>query len=247
MTAGRGMPRALRATLAALALCLVAFCGWSAWEYSRGEDPLAFLGTSAFQTVADEGEGAPSIGPSPSEGDGQAQPAETPGSEGDADGTDADGTEAADEGDEAPSQAPAATGSGSGAATGSGSGGGAPAATGTATGDPAPSGASRPARITVTIVVDGTSAGANASSATLSLEQGSTVYDALASSGVAFDARQTGYGMYVSSIAGLAEKEHGGMSGWMYSVNGATPDVACSSYVLSDGDSIYWWYANVES
>ena len=244
------MPRALRATLAALALCLVAFCGWSAWEYSRGEDPLAFLGTSAFQTVADEGEGVPSVELSPSEGDGQAQPAEASAPEGGDDGTDAD-----DQGGDAASQAPAATGSGSGtdvggdsgSGSGSGSGGGAPAVTGTTRGDPAPSGTSRPARLTVTIVVDGTSAGANSSSATLSLEQGSTVYDALASSGVAFDAKQTGYGMYVSSIAGLAEKEHGGMSGWMYSVNGATPDVACSSYVLSDGDSIYWWYANVES
>ena len=94
--------------------------------------------------------------------------------------------------------------------------------------------------------VDGSSAGAGSSSATLTLPAGATVYDALASCGVSFNAKATGYGMYVSSIAGLAEKEHGGMSGWMYSVNGSTANIACSSYVLSGGESIYWWYANVE-
>ena len=99
------------------------------------------------------------------------------------------------------------------------------------------------ATVTVSITVDGSSAGAGSSSATLVLPAGATVYDALASCGVSFNAKATGYGMYVSSIAGLAEKEHGGMSGWMYSVNGSTANIACSSYVLSGGESIYWWYA----
>ncbi len=100
--------------------------------------------------------------------------------------------------------------------------------------------------ITVSITVDGSAAGAGSSSATLTLSAGATVYDALADCGVSFNAQVTGYGMYVSSIGGLAEKEHGGMSGWMYSVDGVTPNVACSSYTLSGGESIYWWYANVE-
>lgn len=43
-------------------------------------------------------------------------------------------------------------------------------------------------------------------------------------------------------IGGLAEKEHGGHSGWMYSVNGAVPMTACSNYVLSNGDSVSWYY-----
>lgn len=100
--------------------------------------------------------------------------------------------------------------------------------------------------VTVTITVDGSAAGAGSSSATLTLEPGATVYEAIANCGVSINAKSTGYGMYVSSIAGLAEKDHGSMSGWMYSVNGVTAGVSCSSYVLSDGDSIYWWYANVE-
>lgn len=129
------------------------------------------------------------------------------------------------------------TGSGSGA-----SGSGASSNSGTG----ALSSAGQADTITVSITVDGSSAGAGSSSATLSLPAGATVYDALASCGVSFNASVTGYGMYVSSIGGLAEKDHGGMSGWMYSVDGVTPNVACSSYTLSGGESIYWWYANVE-
>ena len=48
--------------------------------------------------------------------------------------------------------------------------------------------------------------------------------------------------MYVSSINGLAEKEHGASSGWMYAVNGKLPNMACSAYKLVDGDSIQWRY-----
>lgn len=100
--------------------------------------------------------------------------------------------------------------------------------------------------ITVYITVDGSAAGAGSSSATLGLSAGATVYDALAASGVGFNSAMTGYGMYVSSIGGLAEKEHGGMSGWVYAVNGVEPNTACSNYVLHDGDSVYWSYVNVE-
>ena len=56
------------------------------------------------------------------------------------------------------------------------------------------------------------------------------------------NARGTSYGTYVAAIGGLAEKEHGGTSGWMYSVNGVTPNTACSNYVLSNGDSVVWYY-----
>ena len=51
--------------------------------------------------------------------------------------------------------------------------------------------------------------------------------------------------LYVSSIGGLAEKEHGAMSGWVYAVNGYEPNTACSNYELRDGDSLVWTYVNV--
>ncbi len=152
--------------------------------------------------------------------------------EGDGDGASSDSGGSSDGGN--------GGGSGSGASSGAASDPG----SGSQAGDEGSS--SRAGVITVSITVDGSSAGAGSSSATLELSEGATVYDALAASGVDFNAKSTVYGLYVNSIAGLAEKDHGSMSGWMYSVNGATAGVACSSYVLSDGDSIYWWYANVE-
>lgn len=236
--------RVLRPVLAVLVACVIAFCGWSAHEYAQGKDPLALLGGDAFQTVAADDASSPSIELSSSEADsGDEVAAEDAASE------EAVQQEEASAG-EKDSASGAVTSSNSEANSSSGltssgkSGTDSPSGSGSGGASPAPS-PSRPARVTVYITVDGSAAGAGASSATLALEPGATAYDALASSGVSFNAKQTGYGMYVSSIAGLAEKEHGGMSGWMYSVNNVTPNVACSSYELSDGDSVYWWYANV--
>lgn len=96
--------------------------------------------------------------------------------------------------------------------------------------------------ITVSITVDASIVGAGSSSASVSLDQGATVYDALKATGVSMNASNTQYGIYVSSIGGLAEKEHGATSGWMYSVNGVTPMTACSNYKLSNGDRIIWYY-----
>lgn len=100
--------------------------------------------------------------------------------------------------------------------------------------------------ITVSITVDGSAAGAGASSATVSLAAGSSVYDALVKTGISISASGSPYGMYVSAIGGLAERQHGPMSGWVFSVNGVEPGVACSAYTLSAGDSIVWTYVNVE-
>lgn len=77
---------------------------------------------------------------------------------------------------------------------------------------------------------------------TFTFNQGATVYDALCACGLSMNASNTGYGIYVRAIGGLAEKEHGGHSGWMYSVNGAVPMTACSNYVLLNGDSVSWYY-----
>ncbi len=72
--------------------------------------------------------------------------------------------------------------------------------------------------------------------------QGATAYDALCACGLSVNASQTQYGIYVAAIGGLAEKEHGGQSGWMYSVNGNVYMTACSNYKLSDGDVVSWYY-----
>ena len=105
-------------------------------------------------------------------------------------------------------------------------------------------GASAPAgTVTVYVSVSSSAVGNPVSGGgTFTFNQGATVYDALCACGLSMNASNTGYGIYVSAIGGLAEKEHGGHSGWMYSVNGAVPMTACSNYVLSNGDSVSWYY-----
>ena len=70
-----------------------------------------------------------------------------------------------------------------------------------------------------------------------------TAYDALVETGVSYNATTSAFGMYVTAIAGLAEKDHGPQSGWKYSVNGAVPQTSASSYVLQPGDVVRWFYA----
>lgn len=105
-------------------------------------------------------------------------------------------------------------------------------------------GTSAPAgTVTVYISVSSSAVGNPVSGGgTFTFNQGATVYDALCACGLSMNASNTGYGIYVSAIGGLAEKEHGGHSGWMYSVNGAVPMTACSNYVLLNGDSVSWYY-----
>ena len=97
--------------------------------------------------------------------------------------------------------------------------------------------------ITVSVSVTSSAVGNPVSAGgSYTFQQGATAYDALCALGLSINAHGSQYGTYVAAIGGLAEKEHGGSSGWMYSVNGSTPMTACSNYVLSNGDSVVWYY-----
>lgn len=97
--------------------------------------------------------------------------------------------------------------------------------------------------VTVTVSVTSSVVGNPVSSGgTFTFNEGATVYDALCALGLSVNAHGSSYGTYVAAIGGLAEKEHGSTSGWMYSVNGVTPMTACSNYVLSNGDNVVWYY-----
>lgn len=69
-----------------------------------------------------------------------------------------------------------------------------------------------------------------------------TAYDALLATGLDVVSSDSAYGEYVSSIDGLAEKQHGDMSGWGFMVNGEYPTESASSCVLNDGDTVTWTY-----
>ena len=137
----------------------------------------------------------------------------------------------------------AGSGSSSSSSGASSSSSGSSSSSSSASGSSQP-GTSAPAgTVTVYVSVSSSAVGNPVSGGgTFTFNQGATVYDALCACGLSMNASNTGYGIYVSAIGGLAEKEHGGHSGWMYSVNGAVPMTACSNYVLSNGDSVSWYY-----
>lgn len=143
------------------------------------------------------------------------------------------------------SSSPSNAGSGSS----SSSSGASSSSSGSSSSNSSPGGSSQPGTsapagtVTVYVSVSSSAVGNPVSGGgTFTFNQGATVYDALCACGLSMNASNTGYGIYVSAIGGLAEKEHGGHSGWMYSVNGAVPMTACSNYVLSNGDSVSWYY-----
>lgn len=152
-----------------------------------------------------------------------------------------DSSESSDSGSSSSSGGSSSSNAGSGSSSSSS---GASSNSSSSAGGSSQPGTSAPAgTVTVYVSVSSSAVGNPVSGGgTFTFNQGATVYDALCACGLSMNASNTGYGIYVSAIGGLAEKEHGGHSGWMYSVNGAVPMTACSNYVLSNGDSVSWYY-----
>ncbi|MEG1906898.1 MAG: DUF4430 domain-containing protein [Gordonibacter sp.] len=97
--------------------------------------------------------------------------------------------------------------------------------------------------VTVSISVSSSAVGNPVSGGTTAtFAKGSTVYDALMACGLSVNATPSSFGTYVNAIGGLAQFDHGGGSGWVYTVNGQTINVACSSQVLQNGDTVSWFY-----
>ncbi len=177
-------------------------------------------------------------------------------------GTPADGNEAGKESNEGDSSSqdnansgdsPSNSGSSNGNSSGSGSsssqGGNSSSGSGqsgnSSSGDGSSSsqGSTDSSTVTVSVSVSSSAADGRVSgSATPTFEKGATAYDALCATGLSVTSKNSQYGIYVSAIGGLAEKEFGGSSGWMYSVNGSAPNISCGKYALKDGDRVSWYY-----
>lgn len=56
--------------------------------------------------------------------------------------------------------------------------------------------------------------------------------------------KTTGFGnvQYFSSIDSYAERDYGPMSGWLYYINGESPNVGCGQYILQPNDTLAWVY-----
>ena len=123
------------------------------------------------------------------------------------------------------------------------SSGGASASNGGTASSGGQGGTREPSYVTVTVSVTSSAVGNPVSAGgTYTFNEGATFYDALCALGLSVNAHGSSYGTYAAAIGGLAEKQYGGTSGWMYSVNGSTPMTACSNYVLSNGDNVVWYY-----
>lgn len=81
---------------------------------------------------------------------------------------------------------------------------------------------------------------------TFTIGEGDTVYDILLEASKTYsihiDNRGGEHSAYISGIQYLYEFDYGGLSGWMYRVNGEFPEVGCQGCRLSGGDRIEWLY-----
>lgn len=78
------------------------------------------------------------------------------------------------------------------------------------------------------------------------VKKGSTAYELLKQAcdkqNIALNAESTVYGTYVAGINNLDEFDCGKESGWLYYVNGKTPNVSCGKYTLLNGDKVVFSY-----
>lgn len=82
----------------------------------------------------------------------------------------------------------------------------------------------------------------------IKVKKGASVYDVLVTAckekNIAYDATYSAIynSSYVKGIGYLYEKMAGDMSGWLYLVDGKTPNVGASAYRINGGEQIEWMY-----
>lgn len=80
----------------------------------------------------------------------------------------------------------------------------------------------------------------------MTVSKGDTVYDVLkeacSENGIRLTASNSTFGIYVSGINNIDEKDCGKNSGWTYWVNDNMPMVTCGKYTVNNGDEIKFSY-----
>ena len=84
----------------------------------------------------------------------------------------------------------------------------------------------------------------------IEVNSSSTAYSVLRElakqNGKSISTKGFGSTVYVSGIDGLKEFDHGPSSGWMYKVNGIPPNIGAGAYKVKAGDTVIWYYVNIE-
>ena len=78
------------------------------------------------------------------------------------------------------------------------------------------------------------------------LAKNASVYDALLKLASKNNKKVSVSSSYITGIGDLCEKDYGPLSGWMYKVNGTSPQKGAGSYKLSNSDQVLWYYVNYE-
>lgn len=85
-------------------------------------------------------------------------------------------------------------------------------------------------------------------SGSVSVEKGQSVYEGLqkftSTNGITITVDNPGKYAYITSIAGLYERQHGANSGWLYQVNGVTPNLGSGHVKINQNDQIIWYYTH---
>ena len=80
----------------------------------------------------------------------------------------------------------------------------------------------------------------------VTVEAGTTAFDVFVSVlrglEIPFTVSGSGSNVYIKSVNGVKEFDHGPESGWIYTVNGENLSISCGSYQINDGDSITFKY-----
>ena len=240
---------ALKHKIPALLLALMLAFGTCLPLTSCGNADDASSEAANQEQAADQGDEASEEG---AESNGDSSGKDSKDAEDDAGASNASGANSQEEASSSSagaSKSPSSTSGGPSKSSDSGSSSaGSSASSGSSAGSSASSGSSKSSssakkNIKVTVFVDASNAADAGYAATLyrdtiTLKKGSTAYDALQATGLAIGGNST----YVTSIGGLAEKQLGKTSGWMYEVNGTTPMTSCGNCKLSDGDTLRWYY-----
>nr|WP_249435692.1 DUF4430 domain-containing protein [Paenibacillus sp. Marseille-Q4541] len=115
-------------------------------------------------------------------------------------------------------------------------------------GDPVPPVSPTPTQSNITLSVEKRTIGQGdiVGKATVKVNEGDTAFTvlqkAISQNNISMDYSGSGASIYVKSIDGLGEFDHGAQSGWMYEVNGEFPNVSAGIFEVKDGDVVRWRY-----
>lgn len=104
----------------------------------------------------------------------------------------------------------------------------------------------QPTNVKITVNMQVIGMGNTMMSGILTVDKGASVYTVLTQLASQNGLSVSGTKIYVKGIGDLFEKQHGSLSGWMYSVNGVYPNKSCGYYYLDNNDSVVWRYVNYE-